>query len=223
MYAPRIPALCCLLAAISLAGCATTPQGNPNDPLAQANSHFTGTVLTGAAVGCLAGGIIGAIVGGGRGAALGCGAGGAVGGLGGYAVARNNVAQAQTENGLDAQITQANQDAAYAQRASAEAWHQTYLARAETASLRRQVAAGQITQADYQSRIAGYRRSSDEMKSLIHHIGQREATYRSAAASAPPAQAQELNAAATRLESDRVNLRDSYNAMQQALAAQPTS
>ena len=223
MTGPGFRVFCGLFAASLLAGCATAPQGNPSDPLAEANSHFTGTVVTAAAIGCVAGAILGAVLDGGKGAALGCGALGAAGAGAGYLVARNNVAQARTETGLRGEIDQANQDATDAKHASAYAWRQTYLARAETASLRRQVSDGQITQADYQSRISGYRHSSAEMKSLIKNIATREASYRTAAAKAPPAQAQELNAATARLDSERVSLVDSYNAMQQALAAQPAS
>jgi hypothetical protein len=225
---------CCLLASVLLAGCATAPQTNSNDPLAQADAHFTAvdqakenvapTVATGAAVGCIAGALLGAFLDSGNraaGAAMGCGGGGLAGTAGGYAVAKNNVAEAGTEAALNADIAKANQDARVAQQAAAEAWRQTYAAKAETMALQGEVRAGQITEADYRTRISSYERSSEEMKSLINDIDQREAVYRASAADAPPEQAQELGAATQQLDAARANLTNSYDAMQQALGARP--
>ena len=223
MRTTRGRAICCLFAAVTLAGCATAP---PNDPLAAANAHFTNTVATGAAVGCVLGGVLGAVLDSNNraaGAAMGCGAAGAVGGLTGYAVARNNAAQAHTEADLNADIAHASNDTAYAQKAAAEAWQQTYRARAETASLAARLHDGQISQSDYQAKLAGYRQSSAQMRSLIQHIDQREEAYRADARYATPAQAEQLNHAAGQLDSARVNLKDSYAAMQQALAERPAA
>ena len=152
---------------------------------------------------------------------MGCGALGAVGGLTGYAVARNNAAQAHTEADLNADIAEANKDTTYARNAANDAWQQTYRARAETATLAASLHDGQISRSDYHSKLAGYRQSSAEMKTLIQHIDQREAAYRADASYAAPAQAEQLNHAASQLDSARVNLTHSYAAMQQALAERP--
>lgn len=223
MLATQGGRLCCLLAGVVLAGCATT---SPQDPLSAANAHFNETVATGAAVGCAVGLITGILLAGNNralGGAAGCGAGAVVGGAAGYAVASNNVAQAHTETDLNADIAAAKNDAEVAQSAANAAAQQAAAARAEAATLSSEVQAGQITLADYHSQLAGYQKTSDEMQNLIQHINQREVNYRAAIQYATPAQAQELGQSADQLGAAKSSLQGSYSAMQQALAARPAA
>lgn len=220
MRASRYCVVPCLVAALALTSCATQ-SSSTGDPLAQANAHFTETVVTGALVGGALGAGLGYLLGGGKGAAIGAGVGALGGGALGYGVASNNQAQAQTESNLNTQINQANADAAQARQAADYAWRQTYAAQAEARELAAKVRAGEISVAQYHDNLEQYQQTSQEMQTLIQHIDQRQQTYQQTLNQVPPSQAGQLVAANNQLTQERRSLQDSYQTMQKVLGERP--
>lgn len=193
--------------------------------LERANSNFSSTVLTGAATGAVLGGVGGALLGGHNragGAAMGALAGGALGTGAGYMVARNNSAQATTEDTLNTQIKAAQQRAADANAAATEARQQADKARAEAAALRAQYRAGQISAADYRVKLSSSIQTSQQIQTLLGHLQNEEATLTQQIATAGP-NSGPLRASLTDVETSRRSLQTSLNDITDATSAMPQS
>ena len=171
--------------AVSLLGCAT--QGNdPNlspaeNQLRQSNQRFTQTVGEGAVAGAVLGGLAGLAFGGrnrGTAAAVGAAAGGALGAGAGYMVARNNLSRSSTEAQYSQAIAQASDDAD-AYRAAANSSQQIAAqAEADTRRMRGQLASNQITQQQYQAKLANYRNDAQLMDKQAEEARKQAAAMR---------------------------------------------
>jgi outer membrane lipoprotein SlyB len=103
-----------LLAALSLAGCATGQDGfggGATSPIQAQADDFKVTVVEGAVAGAVIGGVLGAIAGRGdvRRIAAGAAAGGVVGAVGGYVIAGQKQSYANREEALDGLVADSRQ------------------------------------------------------------------------------------------------------------------
>jgi hypothetical protein len=163
-------------AGILLSGCAggagayDASLSPAQNQLRQSNARFNQTVGEGAGAGALLGGIAGLALGGrnrGQAALIGAAAGGALGAGAGYAVAQNNLNRSSTEAQFSNAIQQASADAD-SFRASAQSSREVAdQATADVNRLKGALRSGQITQAQYRSKLAGYRIDNDAMTRSI--------------------------------------------------------
>ena len=171
--------------AVSLLGCAT--QGNdPNlspaeNQLRQSNQRFTQTVGEGAVAGAVLGGLAGLAFGGrnrGTAAAVGAAAGGALGAGAGYMVARNNLSRSSTEAQYSQAIAQASDDADAYRAAATSSQQIAVQAEADTRRMRGQLASNQITQQQYQGKLANYRNDAQLMDKQAEEARKQAAAMR---------------------------------------------
>lgn len=210
-----------------LTSCAAPGNGpaNGGSALERANANFNTTVATGAAAGAVIGGVGGALLGGRNrveGAAVGALAGGALGTGAGYMVARNNSAQAATEDTLNGQIQAAQKRAADANAAAIEAHQEADKARAEAAALGAQYRAGQISAADYRAKLSSSTQTSQQIQTLLGHLQSEEATLTQQIAAAGP-NSGPLRASLTDVETSQRSLQTSLNDITAATSAMPQS
>ena len=177
--------------AVSLLGCAT--QGNdPNlspaeNQLRQSNQRFTQTVGEGAVAGAVLGGLAGLAFGGrnrGTAAAVGAAAGGALGAGAGYMVARNNLSRSSTEAQYSQAIAQASDDADAYRAAATSSQQIAVQAEADTRRMRGQLASNQITQQQYQAKLANYRSDAQLMDKQAEEAKKQAAAMRTDSQSA---------------------------------------
>ena len=148
---------------ISLIGCAA-PGNDPNlspaeNQLRQSNQRFNQTVGEGAVAGALIGGLAGLALGGrnrAQTAALGAAGGGLVGAGAGYLVARNNLSRSSTEAEFNQAIAKAADDATAYRQAAISSQQIAAQADADARGLRSQLRSNQISQQQYQARLAKY-------------------------------------------------------------------
>jgi uncharacterized membrane protein len=214
---------------VLLTACAA--QGIPNEQLTPAqrqlketNQRFTETVATGAIVGALLGAALGATLGGRNRAAmaaLGTGAGAALGGAAGYAVARNNLAHAQTEQNLQKAIAEANQDAVAYQRSAVLSAQIASDAHAKAAELDAQYQQKQITATQYRQSLAGYRESATIMQKQLGQMEKETALLQADGSAVGGGNGQTMVTSAQQIEQARQDEERSYRELEQILASGP--
>jgi hypothetical protein len=223
----RSPVLA-LAGLLLVSGCASSvPNGSSTGGTAvdRANANFTGTVATGALTGAVIGGVAGALLdknNPGAGALMGATAGGLLGGGAGVAVARNNQSQAATEDSLHAQIQAAAKYAQNADAAAAEARQRSDAANQASLALAQQLRAGQITKAEYQSKINETNSYAQSVHTLIGHMSDKEALLRQEARTAGSAGG-DLIQSADKISSDRASLQQSLTELSAAAGSVPVS
>jgi hypothetical protein len=216
-----------MIVSLMLTSCAA-PGNSPasgGSALERANANFGTTVATGAVAGAALGAVAGALLGGhnrAAGAAMGAVAGGALGTGAGYMVARNNSAQAATEDTLSAQIQAAQQRAGDANAAAAYARHAADEARAQAAALGAQYRAGQISATDYRAKLSSSTQTSQQIQTLLGHLQTEEATLRQQIAAAGP-NSGPLRAVLNDVETSQRSLQDSLSDITAATSAVPQS
>ena len=210
-----------------LAGCASARGSAGGESAAQsaleeADERFNTTMAEGALIGAVLGAAIGAAAGGGRGAAIGALGGTAVGVAAGYAVARNNYAQAQTEQNLQAMIAEAQKDA-QAYRRSAEASQQIAIeARTRADQLAAQYAAKTISAGQYRASMESYKRSSEIMRKQLGDMKTKVANLRADSARVPAYQRRMIDNTADDIYQCSIIEQKNLNALEATLASLPT-
>lgn len=210
---------------LAVSGCAAPGYDNALTPaqnqLRQSNVRFNQTVGEGAVAGALLGGLAGLALGGRNragAAAIGAAAGGVLGGGVGYAVARNNLSRSSTEAQYADAIQQAQADAQNYRSAAESSRQVADQAYAEAGSLRNQARAGQITQAEYRSKLSRYQADQDAIGAQIKHARETSDQLAQNASVASGRNRGELLRAKSEVDQSRLQFEQSQARLSQAMA-----
>ncbi len=216
---------CLMAGSLALSSCAAPAYDNSLSPaqnqLRQSNARFNQTVGEGAVAGALLGGIAGLALGGRNragAAAIGAAAGTALGAGAGYAVASNNLSRSSTESQYADAIQQARSDAENYRQAAASSRQVADQAYAEAGQLRAQARSGQITQAEYRSKISRYQADQDAISMQITHARQTSDQLARNASVASGSNRGELLRAKSEVDQSRLVLDQTQARLSQVLA-----